>query len=84
MSLLISIAGLDCTNLISTYPEDDPEEMHKNLKRKIMLAVGGINVFCGTLLAVGVSYYGATVLEEFYRFRSSQYAVLYDYTAYSN
>lgn len=72
MSLLISIAGLDCTNLISTYPEDDPEEMHKNLKRKIMLAVGGINVFCGTLLAVGVSYYGATVLEEFYSYENIQ------------
>ena len=51
--MLVSLAGLECTNLISTYPEDDPEEINKNMKSKMMLGVGAINVFVGVLLAIG-------------------------------
>lgn len=68
IAFLVSFAGLDCTNLISTYPEDDPEEINKNLKKKLMLGVGIINIVCAVLLAVGVSYFAATVLEEFYSY----------------
>ena len=64
----MSFAGLDCTNLISTYPEDDPEEINKALKKKLMIAVGAVNVVCAVLLAVGVSYFAATVLQEFYSY----------------
>ena len=65
---MVSFAGLDCTNLISTYPEDDPDEINKNLKKKLMIGVGAINIICACLLAVGVSYFAATVLEEFYSY----------------
>ena len=68
IAFLVSFAGLDCTNLISTYPEDDPEEINKNLKKKLMLGVGITNIVCAVLLAVGVSYFAATVLEEFYSY----------------
>lgn len=72
IAFLVSFAGLDCTNLISTYPEDDPEEINKNLKKKLMLGVGIINIVCAVLLAVGVSYFAATVLEEFYSYEQQQ------------
>lgn len=35
------------------------------IKRKIMLGVGGSVVFAGISLCVGVSYYAATVLQEY-------------------
>ena len=54
ISLLVSLAGLECTNLISTYPEDDPEEINKNMKSKMMLGVGALNVLVGVLLAIGM------------------------------
>ena len=107
--MLVSLAGLECTNLISTYPEDDPEEINKNMKSKMMLGVGAINVFVGVLLAIGnglsrlhinlvyenhhhviypkdrlgiqrvklykgVSYFAATVLEEFNSYEVQQMA----------
>jgi len=74
ISLLVSLAGLECTNLISTYPEDDPEEINKNMKSKMMLGVGALNVFVGVLLAIGVSYFAATVLEEFNSYEVQQMA----------
>ena len=51
---MVSLAGLECTNLISTYPEDDPEEINKNMKSKMMLGVGALNVLVGVLLAIGM------------------------------
>ena len=40
-----------------------------------MLVVGGTNITCAVLLAVGVSYFAATVLEEFYSYeQQAQYA----------
>lgn len=56
ISLLVSLAGLECTNLISTYPEDDPEEINKNMKSKMMLGVGALNVLVGVLLAIGMGF----------------------------
>ena len=98
--MLVSLAGLECTNLISTYPEDDPEEINKNMKSKMMLGVGALNVLVGVLLAIGqgltrkseprdlylsekfqrvkpskgVSYFAATVLEEFNSYEVQQMA----------
>jgi len=60
---LVSLAGLECTNLISTYPEDDPEEINKNMKSKMMLGVGALNVLVGVLLAIGI---GLTHLRKSY------------------
>ena len=100
---MVSLAGLECTNLISTYPEDDPEEINKNMKSKMMLGVGALNVLVGVLLAIGmglkrlrksfvysrdlseaynkrvqpdkgVSYFAATVLEEFNSYEVQQMA----------
>ena len=77
IAFLVSFAGLDCTNLISTYPEDDPEEINKSLKKKLMLGVGIINIVCAVLLAVGVSYFAATVLEEFYSYEQVRFSISY-------
>merc|ERR1712008_509129 len=43
-------------------------------KKKLMLGVGIINIVCAVLLAVGVSYFAATVLEEYYSYeQQSEY-----------
>ena len=38
-----------------------------------MLGVGAINIICACLLAVGVSYFAATVLEEFYSYEQVRF-----------
>jgi len=62
---LAAFAGMECTNLIPSYETADPEGENAAVKRKIMLGVGGCVVFAGVSLCVGVSYYAATVLQEY-------------------
>ena len=39
-----------------------------------MIAVGAVNVVCAVLLAVGVSYFAATVLQEFYSYEQVSFS----------
>ena len=40
------------------------EGVRADIKRKMILAIGGINIFCGVVMCVGVSYYASTVLQD--------------------
>lgn len=64
LAALAAFVGMDCTNLL---PSDIPEIGGGNpLKKKIMMAVGILNVISGVILCVGVSFYASTVLEEYH------------------
>lgn len=64
LATLAAFAGMECTVLIPSY-QGMPAE-NRRIKKKIMIVVGALNIFCGVVLCVGVSYYAATVLEEYH------------------
>lgn len=65
LASIAAFAGMECTNLIPSYEAADPEGDNAIIKRKIMLVVGGCIIFAGVSLCIGVSYYAATVLQEY-------------------
>lgn len=65
LSFLVGFVAMDCTTLMPTYPGADEEGVRADIKRKMILAIGGINIFCGVVMCVGVSYYASTVLQEY-------------------
>lgn len=62
LGTLAAFVGMDCTSLI---PSNTMDNEPNPIKKKIMMVVGGFNIFAGVILCIGVSYYASHVLDEY-------------------